>query len=78
MTARGVHIEQGSQVHESVLMDGVRLCRDVFVCNAIVDKRNTIPSGFQIGVDLQEDKRLFSVSEGGIVVVQKEMPLFRA
>lgn len=74
---RGVHIGEGTRVHESVIMDRVHIGRDAAIRTAIVDKGNAIPDHFQIGVDREEDGRHFSISDNGIVVVPKEMPLFR-
>ena len=75
---RGVSIDQETRIHESVIMDRVRVGRGVVIRRAIVDKGNSIPDGFRIGVDLEEDAHHFSVSAGGVVVVPKEMPLVRS
>ena len=77
IVGRNVHIQPGSVVEHSVLLDDVKVGRNVTIRRAIVDKGNHIPDGFAIGVDLERDRRHFTVSEGGIVVVPKEMPLFR-
>jgi len=73
---RNVHIDPGSRIEQSVLLDDVQVGRDVTIQRAIVDKGNRVPDGFSIGVDPEQDRHHFTVSEGGIVVVPKEMPLF--
>ena len=42
---------------------------------AIIDKGVVVPHGMTIGYDLAEDRRRFTVSEGGVVVVPKGMDL---
>ncbi len=72
-----VHFEPGASVSDSVITGSVRVGRDAVIRRTIVDKGNAIPDGFLLGVDPAEDGRRFHVSEGGVVVVPKEMPLFR-
>ncbi len=68
-----VRIDKWSQVSDSVLMDGVKLGRDVVVRRAILDKHVRVPDGVQIGVDHEHDlARGFHVSEGGVVVIGKD------
>jgi glucose-1-phosphate adenylyltransferase len=69
-----VRIEVGSRIEQSVIMDGTTVGRNVTIRKAIVDKGNAIPDGAGIGVDLAKDRHRFSVSEGGVVVVPKQMP----
>jgi glucose-1-phosphate adenylyltransferase len=66
-----VRINSYSQVYDSILMEGVNVGRYSKIRKAIIDKDVNIPPGTVIGHDLQEDKRRFFVSEGGIVVVPK-------
>jgi glucose-1-phosphate adenylyltransferase len=52
-------------------MEGVDVGRNAVVRNAIVDKNVNIPDGTEIGVDLERDRRRYTVSDRGIVVIGK-------
>jgi glucose-1-phosphate adenylyltransferase len=67
----GVHLHSYSLVEDSILMQGVQVGRSAVVRRAIVDKNVQIAEGARIGVDPKEDRRRFSVSAGGVVVVGK-------
>jgi glucose-1-phosphate adenylyltransferase len=67
----GVRINSYALVEESILMHGVSVGRHARVRRAIVDKGVEIPPGAEVGYDLEADRRRFTVSEEGIVVVPK-------
>ena len=67
----GVHVHSWAQVDASVLMQGVHVGRHAVVRNAILDKNVVVPDGARIGVDLDRDRELYTVSAGGVVVVGK-------
>ena len=73
--SHNVRIECYSEVYDSIIMEGVRIGKGVKIRNAIIDKGVTIPDGKCIGYHLEEDKKLFTISEKGIVVAEKEMPI---
>ena len=66
-----VRVNSFSHVEESILMNAVDVGRHARIRRAIVDKGVHIPAGVSIGLDPEEDRRRFTVSEGGIVVVPK-------
>ncbi len=67
-----VRINSYSQVSESILFDGVQVGRYAKIRRAIIDKGVVVPSGMEIGYDLELDRqRGFTVSENGIVVIAK-------
>lgn len=66
-----VRINSFSQVHDSILMEGVSVGRHAKIRCAIIDKDVTIPQGMVIGYSLEEDRKRFVVTETGIVVVAK-------
>ncbi len=66
--ATSVAVDAGAYVEGSVLMPGVRIGRGAVVRSAILDKNSVVPDGAQIGVDLERDRSLYTVSDGGVVV----------
>jgi glucose-1-phosphate adenylyltransferase len=66
-----VRVNSWAEVTDSILMENVEIGRHCVVRRAIIDKNVTIPPGTQIGVDLDEDRKRFHVTESGIVVIPK-------
>jgi len=66
-----VTISTGAYVEGSVIMPGVRIGRDAVVRRAILDKNVVIPDGAQVGVDLERDRGLYTVSDAGVVALGK-------
>ncbi|RIJ70248.1 glucose-1-phosphate adenylyltransferase [Nakamurella silvestris] len=73
--SENVHIEVGARVEGSVIMPGVRIGRNALVKNTILDKNVVVPDGMRIGVDLEADRALYTVTAGGICVVGKGVHL---
>ena len=66
-----VRVNSWAHVEGSVLMEGVSVGRRAVIRNAIIDKNVAVPEGAQIGVDLDRDRKLYTVSDSGIVVIGK-------
>ena len=66
-----VRVNSYSGVHDSILMEGVNVGRYAKIRRAIIDKDIVIPPGTIIGYDHQKDKKRFTISDNGIVVVAK-------
>ncbi|HET6529832.1 MAG TPA: glucose-1-phosphate adenylyltransferase [Actinoplanes sp.] len=66
-----VRINSWAHVQGSVLMEGVKVGRRAVIRNAILDKNVVVPEGAQIGVDLDRDRKLYTVSDQGVVVIGK-------
>ena len=64
-----VHLEQGVSVSDSVLMPGVRIGKGARLRRTIVEEGVHLPADFQVGFDLEHDRRRHKVTEGGVVVV---------
>jgi glucose-1-phosphate adenylyltransferase len=70
--APGVHSQHGGSIEASVLMDNVRIGRNVRIRRAILDKNIVVPDGVRIGLDPDQDRaRGFTVSAQGITVLGK-------
>lgn len=70
-----VWVEPEAHVEQCVLMEGVRVGRGAKLRKVVVDKRSSIPAGRIIGYDAEEDRRLFTVSEQGVVVIPADSRL---
>jgi glucose-1-phosphate adenylyltransferase len=66
-----VRVNSWAHVEGSVLMEGVQVGRRAVVRNAIIDKNVLIPEDAKIGVDLDQDRKRYTVSDSGIVVIGK-------
>ena len=70
-----VKINSFSEVSDSILMEGVDIGRYAKVKRAIIDKNVKVPQKMEIGYDLEKDRKKFTVTESGIVVIPKGMML---
>ena len=70
-----VRIDNYSEVIDSILMAGVRIGKNVKIRKAIIDKSVIVPDGKHIGYNLEADAKQFVISEKGVIVAHKEMPL---
>jgi glucose-1-phosphate adenylyltransferase len=66
-----VRIHAGADVSESVLFPMVDVGRGARLRRCIVDKGVRIPPGEVIGEDPERDRKRFTVSDGGVVVVSR-------
>jgi glucose-1-phosphate adenylyltransferase len=71
----GCRVNSFSEVEESILFERVRIGRNARIRRCIVDKDVEIPSGEQIGYDIEADRRRFFVTDNGIVVIPKRAKL---
>ena len=70
--SHGVRVNSYSHVSESIIFNGVDIGRYARLNRCIVEKDVRIPPDFRIGFDLEENKKHFFVSSGGIVVVTQD------
>jgi glucose-1-phosphate adenylyltransferase len=64
-----VTVDTNASVKESILMKGVTVGHHAKVRRAIIDEGISIPPHYTIGFDSKKDKKSFSMTESGIVVV---------
>jgi glucose-1-phosphate adenylyltransferase len=69
MLRRSVTVERAARLEHCIIMERSRIGRGAQVRRAIIDQDNDVPPLETIGVDLEQDRRRFHVSEGGIAVV---------
>ena len=66
-----VFVQSWATVEESVVMDSVVVGRHCEIKKTIIDKHNEIPAHTKIGYNPKQDRKLFTVTPRGIVVVPK-------
>ena len=67
-----VHVHHDAHVTDSILFPGVTIMPGARVNRCIIDKNVTVPAGMRIGFDRADDARRFTVSDRGIVVIEKD------
>jgi glucose-1-phosphate adenylyltransferase len=68
-----VRVHNHCRIEDSVILPGCEIGPDAVVKNAILDKHCRIPEGMRIGIDLEEDRARFHVTDKGRVLVVPEM-----
>lgn len=71
----GVRVNSFAHIEQCVLMERVKVGRYARLRRVIVDKDVDLPPGIQIGFDLEADRKRFTVTEDGIVVIPKRARL---
>ena len=64
-----VFIDDQSIVENSVIFDNVKIGKKVRLNKCIIDKHVVIPDGEVIGDNLEKDRKRFSVTDSGIVII---------
>lgn len=68
-----VRVDHHAKVSHSVIMENVRIGEGARIRHAIIDKGIIIPPHTIIGHDPQEDRKRYTLTEGGVVVVAQPM-----
>jgi len=66
-----VRVNSYALVEDSILFNRVDVGRHAKIRRAIIDKNVKIPPGFTVGYDREQDEKLFTVTESGLVVIPK-------
>ncbi|MFO1052179.1 MAG: glucose-1-phosphate adenylyltransferase [Planctomycetota bacterium] len=69
-----VYVDEHSSIEDSIIFRGARVGKNCKIRRAIIDKWTNVPDGVRIGYDPDEDRRRFTVSDTGIVVVPHKYP----
>ncbi len=75
VVSNNVFLKDGASVKNSVIMDSVTIGQGAQIQNAIIDKDVVIPAGARIGFDPPEDRKRFTLTTSGIVIVAKKTSL---
>lgn len=68
-----VRVNSYSLIEQSVILPQVEIGRNVTLKRVVVDKGARIPDGMSIGVNPEEDRKSFYISEKGVTLVTAEM-----
>jgi glucose-1-phosphate adenylyltransferase len=68
-----VHVSDYASVSDSVILPNVKVGRHAVLKRVIIDRRTIIPEGMQVGVNTDEDRKRFCVSESGVTLITPEM-----
>jgi glucose-1-phosphate adenylyltransferase len=66
-----VRVNSYADIEGSILLENVDIGRGAIIRNAIIDKNVRVPAKMEIGVDLDADRKRFTVSDNGVVVIGK-------
>jgi len=66
-----VIVNDNVDISHSIIYEGVDVGEGCKIKKTIIDKNNKIPPYTNIGYNLEDDKKRFTVSEGGVVIVPK-------
>ena len=68
-TRRGIHVQSGSVVEDSIVLDNCIIGCQCRIRRTIVDENVTLAEGVNVGYDLEQDRARHHVTDAGIVVV---------
>ena len=68
-----VLVRSYSVIEQAVVLPDVQINRHCRLKKVVIDRRCTIPEGLVIGEDAEADARRFHRTEGGVVLVTREM-----
>jgi glucose-1-phosphate adenylyltransferase len=67
-----VFIDHDAHVTDSILLEGVHVGAGARLHRCIIDKNVVIPPYERIGLDRDADAARYTISDNGIVVIEKE------
>jgi glucose-1-phosphate adenylyltransferase len=70
---RGVYVDSGACVEDSILLDNCRIGRDAKIRRAIIDEHTSVPAGIEIGHSALLDRERFEMTTGGVALVARRL-----
>jgi glucose-1-phosphate adenylyltransferase len=68
-----VHVRDGAYLEQAVVLPDARIGRGVMLKKVVIDRGCVIPDGMSIGINQEEDKKRFLVTDRGVTLVTPEM-----
>jgi glucose-1-phosphate adenylyltransferase len=68
-----VHVHSFCDIVDSVILPDVEIHRHTRLRRCVVDRRCILPEGFTAGLDPEQDRKRFYVSERGVTLITPEM-----
>ena len=68
-----VRVENNARVEDSVVLPDVEIASNAVVKRAILDRGCRITQGMVIGLDHEQDRKRFTVTEHGLTLVTPDM-----
>jgi glucose-1-phosphate adenylyltransferase len=75
LLSANVRVHSYALVEQSILFNNVDVGRRAKIRRAIIDKNVRIPEGYEVGYNIEEDRKKFFVTPSGIVVIAKNTHL---
>jgi glucose-1-phosphate adenylyltransferase len=66
-----VYVDHDAHVTDPILVPGVRVGPGARLHRCIVDKNVKIPDWYRVGLDPGQDRERFTISDGGVTVIEK-------
>lgn len=64
-------VDQDTEISHSILLGDTRIGKNCRLTKVIIDKNVSIADNVQIGINLEDDRKRFTVSDEGIIVIPK-------
>jgi glucose-1-phosphate adenylyltransferase len=71
----GAYVDHDAHVMDSIIFPGSRIGPGARINRCIIDKNVVVPGGARVGFDLEADRDRFTMSDRGIVVIEKDRVL---
>lgn len=71
LIGNNVRVNSYASITDSIIMNNCNIGRHSVIKRAIIDKNVIIPEGYEVGINIDEDRKKFTVTDTGIVVIPK-------